>query len=117
MLDMKCPVCDQPVRDRDQECVCGELLPQWRLIAASGEALRQRGLVLASQGDYVGACISFLEAALTNPLDGGSVVDAAKALFHLGRPDDALRLLRHVDAANGVASVTRAIETLMQDSG
>jgi tetratricopeptide (TPR) repeat protein len=112
---MNCPTCGQPVRDADTECVCGEVLTQWRRMAGNGAALRQHGLALAGAGDFLGAALAFLEAALTTPLDGTGLVDAAKALYHLGRPDDALRWLGHAESlhpAGGAAAVAAAIRTL-----
>jgi hypothetical protein len=114
---MKCPICEAPAKDTDQECGCGEVLTTWANIRRGGHALRQRGLVLAGEGDYVGAALSFLEAALTNPFDDKSVLDAARALVPLGRSEDALRLLGHAAArpasratATAVAQAIRALD-------
>src|SRR2546428_4714333 len=90
---MKCPTCGRPAKDSDRECECGEQLTPWRTIEWYGHTLRQRGLVLAARQDYLGACVSFLEATLTNPLDDSSLVDASRALARLGRREEALRLL------------------------
>lgn len=113
---MNCPVCDRAVRDTDQECACGELLTTWTNLRRGGHALRQRGLVLAAAGDHVGATLSFLEAALTNPLDDLSLVDAARALVHLGRTEEALVWLKHAAARPGsraaAAALLQAIEAL-----
>jgi tetratricopeptide (TPR) repeat protein len=112
---MKCPTCGQPVKDAAAECTCGEPLTPWRTLAWAGETLRRRGLALAGQKDYLGAVVAFLEAALTTPQDGQSLVDAARALYHLGRADEALRLLGHAEAlapGRGAAAVAAAIQTL-----
>jgi len=90
----KCPICGENVRDTDRTCQCGELLQPWRTIAFAGGALRQRGLVLAERGNFLGACLSFLEATLANPLDDNSILDAAKSLARLKRRDEAFELLR-----------------------
>jgi tetratricopeptide (TPR) repeat protein len=111
---MKCPLCGESVKDAAAECACGEPLTPWRTLAWAGEALRRRGLALAGEKDYLGAMVAFLEAALTTPQDGQSLVDAARALYHLDRPDEALRLLHHAEAlAPGRgAAVARAIQEL-----
>ena len=100
---MQCPVCGKPVRPADRECeACGEVQTAWRNIEFYGRGLRQRGLSLAERGDHLGACLAFLEAALTNPLDSLSLVDTARALVHLSRPQDALRLLAGVKSPEAV---------------
>ena len=112
---MQCPMCGQATRPKQQECACGELLTQWQTIASSGRALRQRGLAQAGQRDYVGALASFLEAALTNPGDGGSVVDAARSLALLDRPQDALRLLVNADVKGQEAdTLKKALHTAVE---
>ena len=115
---MQCPVCNKPTRKDDRECeACGEVLQPWRTIEFYGGTLRQRGLALAANGDHLGAMLSFLEAALGNPLDGLSLVDAARALVHLERPDDAERLLAGVRSPEGLkaaAALKQAIEALRQ---
>lgn len=90
----QCPVCGAAVRPVDRACACGEVLQPWRTVASIGAALRQRGLALAEQTDYLGACLAFVEASLSNPLDQQSLLDAARALARLGRADDALQFLR-----------------------
>lgn len=102
---MHCPICDSVVKDTDRQCACGELLTPWRTISFYGAALRQRGLALAERSDYLGACLSFLEAALTNPMDVESRLDTARALLHMERPDAALRILSGAssDAATALA--------------
>jgi hypothetical protein len=100
---MQCPVCNKPIRKDDRECeACGEVLQPWRTIEFYGSTLRQRGLALAASGDHLGALLSFFEAALANPLDGLSLVDAARALVHLERLDDAERLLAGVRSPDGL---------------
>lgn len=91
-----CPICDEPVKDVDRSCQCGELLQPWKTIEFYGTTLRQRGLALAGQGDYLGACLSFLEAVVSNPLDSSCALDAVRSLTHLERFDDATLLLKAV---------------------
>ncbi|NOX54846.1 MAG: hypothetical protein GXP27_10495 [Planctomycetes bacterium] len=117
---MKCPICNTSIRESDFECVsCGELLTSWHSIIGPAHHIRQRGLVQASRRDYVGACVSFLEASLANPLDTVSLVDAAKALVYLGRVDDALRLLEIAEnriPGSGATEVAEAVRTLLQET-
>lgn len=104
---MHCPLCGKPNRPADRECQsCGEVLTPWRNIEFYGRGLRQRGLALAQRGDHLAACLSFLEAALTNPLDSESLVDSARSLVHLGRPDQALRLLAGVKSPRAAPAAT-----------
>jgi tetratricopeptide (TPR) repeat protein len=95
---MNCPVCRLPVKETALECACGESLLPWQNMAQHASNLRQRGLALASQADFLGALLAFLEAALANPLDRTCLVDAAKALFWLGRSGEALRLLGQAES-------------------
>jgi hypothetical protein len=104
---MQCPVCSRAANPRELECECGEVLAPWRLIATHGQALRHRGLVLAAREDYLGACLAFLEAALGNPLDESSLLDAARSLFRLGRVKQARRLL--AAASGGSAGQARRL--------
>lgn len=117
---MQCPVCGKPTRAADRDCeACGELLTPWRTIEFYGSTLRQRGLALATQGDHLGAMISFLEGALANPLDGLSRVDAARALVHLNRLDDAERLLADMnrpEAQAAAAALKAAIDARRQQA-
>lgn len=95
---MKCPMCEQPVQsDQQNECACGENLRIWRGLTKSCQALRQRGLAQASQGNYPAACLSFLEASLSNPLDQRNLIDAAKALAYCECFPEALELLKNAD--------------------
>lgn len=104
---MQCPLCGKPNRPADRECqTCGEVLTPWRNIEFYGRGLRQRGLALAERGDHLAACLSFLEAALSNPLDSESLIDSARSLVHLGRPDQALRLLAGVKAPKAIPAAT-----------
>lgn len=120
---MKCPVCDQTVKPTDTECECGELLTQWRVIADGSDALRQRGLTQAAQHDYWGACLSFLESALTHPWDGAGLIDAAKALVHVEPPRfaEALRLLEHAKAQSGLGAradaAAQAVRAMAEAAG
>src|SRR4051794_24252256 len=110
---MKCPVCRAAVKETDQECACGELLTSWAKVRRHDHALRQHGLRRAAAGDHLGALVAFLEVALTSPLDGTCLVDAARALVHLGRAEDALRVLGHAgprsaSAAQALAGAIRS---------
>lgn len=110
----RCPICEAPLRGSEPECACGESLASWQTLDRASHVLRQRGLALAAEGDHLGALVAFLEAALTDPLDGASLVDAGRALAHLGRDADALRLLGHAAARpthRAAAAVARAVET------
>jgi hypothetical protein len=80
------------VVETDRACECGELLQPWRTIAYYGETLRQRGLALARRQDYLGACLSFVQASLSNPLDERSRADVIRSLVRLGRFQDAKEL-------------------------
>ena len=112
---MQCPLCGKPNRPADRECQsCGEVLTPWRNIEFYGRGLRQRGLALAERGDHLAACLSFLEAALTNPLDSESLVDSARSLVHLGRPDQALRLLAGVKAPRAIPAATALREEIQR---
>src|SRR5437773_57424 len=109
---MNCPICDRSPADSELECACGEPLTPWRTIAWAGQTVRQRGLTQAQEKDYLGACLSFFQAALTNPLDRASLVDAARVLHFLGRDEDALRWLRHAAtrAPTEAAAVAETIQ-------
>lgn len=87
-------MCEQPVAFPQTECACGELLTPWWKLIERGRVLRQKGLHRAAQGEYLEALVAFLEDTLTNPLDRSSLVDAARALVHLNKPQEALRLLQ-----------------------
>jgi hypothetical protein len=112
---IKCPVCDQPVKDSDLECACGESLAPWRTLALHGQALRHRGLALAQEGDAVGACLFFVEAALTNPHDGASLIDAARALAHAGRAADALRWLAIAESRPATRAAAGAVARAVRE--
>ncbi|MHC4406036.1 MAG: hypothetical protein ACYTG0_40885 [Planctomycetota bacterium] len=90
----QCPICQLPAKDVDRACQCGELFQPWRTIEFYGDTLRQRGLTLAQSGEYLKACLSFVQAALTNPLDDKSTLDAARSLARLGCCDEAVRLIK-----------------------
>jgi tetratricopeptide (TPR) repeat protein len=105
----QCPICSAPVKDQAMECPCGELLTSWSTLRTHGEALRQRGLVLAAKGDHVGALVSFLEAALTAPQDAVSLLDAARSLTLLERYEDAMRLLAHATSKPATRPAAEAI--------
>ena len=90
----KCPLCQRRIADTDRSCECGELLQPWRTITYYGETLRQRGLVLAQRKRYLRACLSFVQACLTNPLDDRSRADVVRSLIHLGQFRDAKELIR-----------------------
>ncbi len=94
---MNCPICNQVVEIHAVDCrECGEPLTIWRTLQASSAQIRQRGLHQAAQQNYLGATISFLEAAFSNPLECDAWLDAARALVQLGQVDDAVRLLESV---------------------
>src|SRR5262249_27251511 len=100
-LDMdRCPVCEQAVRDVDKNCPCGEVLQPWRNMEYFGTALRNKGRLLAQQDDYLGACLLFVQSALTNPFDCTSVADAVRSLARLGQYDHARGLLATVNAVS-----------------
>jgi tetratricopeptide (TPR) repeat protein len=101
----QCPVCGAAAKPTAPECACGESLAPWRTITASGSALRDHGLALAAAGDFLGAAVVLLEAALTNPLDAVSLVDAARAMIRLGRGEDAARWLEAAKSAPGAAAL------------
>ncbi len=105
----QCPVCGAAAKATAPECECGESLTVWRTVARSSAVVRDRGLTLAAGGDYVGATVALLTAALTNPLDAASLVDAGRALARLGRYDDAARLL---ESAKGGPRATEAAAVL-----
>jgi hypothetical protein len=90
----KCPLCQRRIAETDRACECGELLQPWRTITFYGETLRQRGLALAHRKQYLGACLSFVQACLTNPLDDQSRTDVIRSLIHLGEFRDARELIR-----------------------
>lgn len=116
---MKCPMCEQPVNNPQQrECLCGENLSLWKGLAGSSEALRQRGLAQAAQGNFAGATLSFLEAALSNPMDQKSLIDAAKALVYCDCPQEAFDLLKNADAryAEEAGPVLKAIQAVVAQS-
>jgi tetratricopeptide (TPR) repeat protein len=112
VIPMHCPICNEIVRPADRECACGEPLTAWRNWEYYGNIVRQRGLQLAKEGDFLGAFKTFMVAALGNPLDSESLLDAARALFRLGRPNDALDLLRGVqpNARSSADDVAQAIK-------
>jgi hypothetical protein len=98
---MNCPLCANAVADAALECPsCQEELTPWRTIEAAAAQMRRRGLTLAAKEDYWGACLALLEAALANPRDESSLVDAARALWRLGRRHDAARWLDHARRRN-----------------
>lgn len=112
---MKCLICDRPLRHAKQsECDCGESLPFWTTQMNASQAIRQRGLAQAAKGNYVGACVSFLEAALGNPADQQNLIDAAKALAYGGHFAEARQLLDAADARykEPKAAVLQAIARL-----
>ena len=114
---MRCPACDQPVKDNAPQCPhCDEVLTQWTALARHGSSLRNRGRVFAAQQDYFRACLSFMQAALIDPFDETSILEAAKALFHLGHREDALGWLRLAEArgGKGAAAIAEAIKALEQ---
>ncbi len=93
---MKCPLCDTPVTETDVSCPgCDELLSEWRIINSNSRLLRQRGLILADQQDLVGACLAFMQAAISDPTNNVSLVDAGRSLLLLGRSHDASRILKY----------------------
>jgi tetratricopeptide (TPR) repeat protein len=107
---MNCPVCDATVLASDLECGgCRESLVPWNTMRKGGEALRQRGLAAAALKDYVGALASFLQAALTNPFDERSMLDAARALVHLNRAEDADRVLTIAASRPGLKETAEAM--------
>jgi len=101
----QCPACGAAVKPTAPTCECEESLEPWRVIAHSGAALRERGLALAAEGDYLGAALALLPAALTNPFDTASLVDAARALIRLGRNADAVCWLEAAGARPGAAEL------------
>jgi tetratricopeptide (TPR) repeat protein len=101
----QCPACGAAVKPTAPTCECDESLEPWRVIANSGAALRDRGLALAADGDYLGAALALLPAALTNPFDTASLVDAARALIRLGRNADAVCWLEAAGARPGAAEL------------
>lgn len=117
---MNCPICANAVDDMAVDCgKCGEAMTPWRTIVTSAGRIHRRGLALAAQHDYLGACLAFFEAALSNPLDADGVVDAARALVHLGRTDDALRLLAHAQRRNpkgNASQIAAAIRELLRET-
>lgn len=117
MSALKCPMCQQPVKFQQPECGCGELLTQWWKMVGYGRAARQQGLKLAAAGDFLGACIAFLEDALANPMERASLVDAARALVRLDRVEEAMRLLKIAgESEPQAATVLQAIESLVKAS-
>lgn len=91
---MQCPLCETVVADSDVACPgCDEMLSDWRVLQGNSEILRERGLHLAARGDLVGACLSFMQAALSDPADTASLVDAGRSLLLLERIEDAIRIL------------------------
>lgn len=112
----RCPICQQPVSDVDRHCECGELLQPWRTIEYYGSTLRERGLTMAAGGDYFGACLSFFEAALSNPLDERSVADLARAVTHLGRHRDALQLVQSAGRRIPEETAESLIKAIQQDA-
>ena len=98
---------------------CGESLTEWRMLNSNGVRLRQRGLSLARSEDFVGACVAFLEAGLTNPLDDQSLVDVGRCLLHLNRLEDGMRILKHADSRSsksGAKAVLAALKTLLKEN-
>jgi len=108
----QCPACGAAVKSTAAECACGESLAAWRTVAWSGATLRDRGLTLATTGDFLGAAVALLEGALTNPLDDASLVDAARAMIRLGRFEDAVRWLETAKSAPGAALLAVARQKL-----
>ena len=88
-----CPLCQAEVKPADRVCPCGEILAPWRNLTFYADTLRQRGLVLARQEDYLGACLAFLVAAVSNPLDRSCLADVVRALVRMGRWEEAREFL------------------------
>src|SRR5262245_39212935 len=107
---MICPICGATARDTDLECPsCRESLTTWSTLRRNGESLRQRGLLCAANGDHIGALVSFLESALANPFDEKGLLDAARALVQLGKPEHAERLLIHALARPASRTAAEAL--------
>jgi hypothetical protein len=88
-----CPICSKPLNATDRTCECGEVLQPWRTIEYYGTVLRNRGLALMEQGDTLGACLSFFQAMLSNPIDGAVTTDMIRSLILLDRFGEARLLL------------------------
>ena len=88
-----CPICNRTLNATDRTCECGEVLQPWRTIEYYGTVLRHRGLALMQQGDTLGACLSFFQAMLSNPIDGAVSADTIRSLALLDRFGEAKLLL------------------------
>jgi hypothetical protein len=117
---MQCPICSETVGDVDLDCAaCHEPLAPWRTLTSSSDRLRERGLLQASQRDFVASGLSFLQAALTNPFDTKSLIDAGRAMLHMNRLDDGLRLLNQArarDPKGDAPAVIAAVEAIVAEN-